>query len=394
MIYLSKLESKHISISSTVTNTNRRAALLIAFTSGVACMGDAFLYAYLPVHGKEIGLSVFAIGVILSINRFSRLVTNGWVAWISNKIGLKKIILISILLTALSTYFYGQNMIIFYWIVLRILWGIAFSAFRLSYMRFSHLSSRPSGTMGLGKSFQEIGPLLVYWFGPFFLYLLGPELLFTALTALSVLLIPIVFFLPSDLGVNQHVSLFKISKPQHVDYWAFLTAFTETAIVVGLSNLLSFNDGQVISMLGSVAIYISIKRVLSVLISPFIGRVSDKIGLNKLFHFSGLGMFFSVLLVILNLSEIGVILFFLFLNINLVCLPLIAIQNTEETGIYRRLTNTNTSRDLGLSVGALVTLPLLNIIHPSIIFSVTLVLMILSYLQILNRCTTIAKKPE
>lgn len=382
MISLRALKYKQIAINT--SSTNKKAALLVAFIAGIAGMGDAFLYAYLPVHGKEIGLSLFAVGFILSINRFSRLFTNNWVAWVSNKFGLKKILFISVFITIISSFFYGQNLILLYWFILRVIWGVAFSAFRLSYMRYSQLSQNPTSSLGLGKSLQEIGALLVYWFGPFCLYLLGPELLFTSLAILSILLLPLVMLLPTDSVGNQNLSLFKLSKPKKIDFWAFLLAFVESAIIIGLSKLLNFSEDSVISVLGGVAVYISLKKLLSIVISPFVGRMSSKVGINKLFQYSAIGIFLSVLLIVLNISSTGIIIFFFFLNVNLVCLPLIAIQNTEENGIYRRLSYTNTARDLGLSIGALIVLPLLDVVNASIFFFITLLFMILSYLKLID----------
>ena len=62
-------------------NNPLKYTLLSAIILAIANIGDAFLYAYLPANYQSIGIPIFWVGVILSINRFTRLFLNGWVAY-------------------------------------------------------------------------------------------------------------------------------------------------------------------------------------------------------------------------------------------------------------------------------------------------------------------------
>ncbi|HKZ38926.1 MAG TPA: hypothetical protein VJ184_14790, partial [Chryseolinea sp.] len=49
------------------------ASLALAFAS----FGDAFLYAFLPVNNAAVGVPLVWVGILLSINRFVRIFSNG-----------------------------------------------------------------------------------------------------------------------------------------------------------------------------------------------------------------------------------------------------------------------------------------------------------------------------
>ncbi|GIT17039.1 MAG: hypothetical protein CM1200mP38_6960 [Dehalococcoidia bacterium] len=66
------------------------------------------LYAVLPSMLGEFGMTAgLAAGVILSTNRWIRMFSNSWAAKIYNKFGLKRPLMISLILALFSTASYG-----------------------------------------------------------------------------------------------------------------------------------------------------------------------------------------------------------------------------------------------------------------------------------------------
>ena len=51
-------------------------ALLVALATGFSLLGDQALYAVLPVIHSDLGLSALQVGLLLSVNRWIRLLTN------------------------------------------------------------------------------------------------------------------------------------------------------------------------------------------------------------------------------------------------------------------------------------------------------------------------------
>ena len=53
----------------------------------VAMIGDTLLYAVLPLYHQQFGLSLAMVGVLLSLNRWIRLLANSAVAHLGERIG-------------------------------------------------------------------------------------------------------------------------------------------------------------------------------------------------------------------------------------------------------------------------------------------------------------------
>ena len=53
----------------------------------IALIGDALIYVVLPLYHQEFGVSLAMVGVLLSLNRWIRLLANSGVAAIGEKVG-------------------------------------------------------------------------------------------------------------------------------------------------------------------------------------------------------------------------------------------------------------------------------------------------------------------
>ncbi len=93
----------------------------------LALLGDATLYAVLPTHTRDVGVTVASVGILLSANRFIRLALNGPAGLIYERWRRRPLFIASLLLGALSTAIYvlAQG----FWLLLagRLLWGVAWS---------------------------------------------------------------------------------------------------------------------------------------------------------------------------------------------------------------------------------------------------------------------------
>ena len=61
--------------------------IAVALAVGATLLGDSMLYAVMPSRPEAWALSVPAVGILLSVNRLVRLVTNSVAAWIIERFG-------------------------------------------------------------------------------------------------------------------------------------------------------------------------------------------------------------------------------------------------------------------------------------------------------------------
>ncbi|TYP79817.1 MFS transporter [Paenibacillus methanolicus] len=146
-----------------------RAVVMVGAVSGLALFGDAMLYVVLPIYWKEAGLdSLWQVGLVLSINRFVRLPLNPLIGWLYNRLPLRAGLYAAVLLAALTTAGYGIWKGFAAWLVLRALWGIAWSLLRiggyLTVIRYSDRTNR-GRLMGRYNGVWRLGSLVGVLFG-------------------------------------------------------------------------------------------------------------------------------------------------------------------------------------------------------------------------------------
>jgi len=144
-----------------------RVAWTLAACTALALFGDSTLYAVLPSQHAQAGVSLAAVGWLLSINRLVRLPLNVFSGWLSDRIGPKGPYLVGIALGVLSTAGYGLVRGFWPLMALRALWGIAWTLIAVAayalLLNISH-PARRGRLMGLFVSFAflggAVGPIL------------------------------------------------------------------------------------------------------------------------------------------------------------------------------------------------------------------------------------------
>lgn len=111
---------------------SRDPITVISLITAACLIGDSMLYVALPTHWQEAGLaSLWEVGAILSVNRLARLPLNPLVGWLYGKISARTGILFSVLLAVLTTAAYAFAQGFFAWLLIRCLWGLAWTFLRL-----------------------------------------------------------------------------------------------------------------------------------------------------------------------------------------------------------------------------------------------------------------------
>ena len=100
---------------------------VVGLGTALSLWGDTSLYTVLPTHTADAAITLAAVGVMLSANRWVRLLSNGPAGWLCDRWPRRWLFVPALFLGALSTAIYGFTQ--GYWPLLigRLLWGIAWS---------------------------------------------------------------------------------------------------------------------------------------------------------------------------------------------------------------------------------------------------------------------------
>ncbi|MBI5305944.1 MAG: MFS transporter [Chloroflexi bacterium] len=100
----------------------------IGLGTALSLMGDAALYAVLPTHTSDAGIALASVGLILSVNRFIRLATNGVIGSLYDRWHDRHAIFIaSLWIGVASTALYALTFGLAPMLAARLLWGLAWS---------------------------------------------------------------------------------------------------------------------------------------------------------------------------------------------------------------------------------------------------------------------------
>ncbi|WHY59995.1 MFS transporter [Cytobacillus firmus] len=169
--------------------------IIVAIVTALSLLGDSMLYIALPIYWETAGLeSIWQVGVLLSINRFIRLPFNPFAGWIYKHISLKAGLIIAVLLGGFTTIGYGVFEGFAAWVILRALWGIAWSFFRiggLSVVAVYAENNKRGSSMGLYNGLYRTGSLVGMLVGGLLVPILGLSTVSIAFGLLSLLGLPL-----------------------------------------------------------------------------------------------------------------------------------------------------------------------------------------------------------
>jgi DHA1 family inner membrane transport protein len=131
-------------------------ALSTALVVSASLLGDTLLYTVLPVSAASLGISRPMVGVILSLNRWVRLLTNPLAARLYERFPAGSLIVAAIVLGTVSTAMYAVPTAIVVLLLGRLLWGFCYSLLRLG----SYLAALEDAASHAGR---RIGDTRAIW---------------------------------------------------------------------------------------------------------------------------------------------------------------------------------------------------------------------------------------
>lgn len=268
--------------------------ITIALITAISLLGNEMLIIVMPIYWKFFGLdSLWQIGVLLSINRFIRIPINSFVGWCYHRISKRTGVLVAVFLAALSTYSYGVLKGFAILLVVRIVWGVAWSFLRLggflTVIACSTLRTRGQ-LIGLYNGLWGLGTLFGVLIGGLFSDLIGIQFITTVFAILAFLTLPLVVkFIPNTPSVEREEetteqrSIFKSRPHRKVLFNGFLVSLIVAGIFFStLSKIVEYHMSEEVVIWGFTigaatiaGIVQSVKTGSDPFLAPAIGRWSD-----------------------------------------------------------------------------------------------------------------------
>lgn len=241
--------------------------IVVAIVTALSLIGDSMLYIALPIYFREAGLdSIWQVGIILSINRFIRLPLNPIIGWVYHKVSLRTGIITAIILTIISTCGYGIAQSFIIWIILRCLWGLAWSLLRiggLSTVVYYSTNINRGKTMGMFNGIYRLGSLVGMMLGGIFVPIFGLQAVSLFFGILALFGVPLIIKTVTSKNIDKEQENNSANKKQSFlvqllaknTLLVILSGFLITMLFQGvftstLSSVIEYHYGEEIRLLG------------------------------------------------------------------------------------------------------------------------------------------------
>lgn len=268
-----------------VATSQNRNAVLIAAATAFSLLGDQALYSVLPVYYDSLGIAAFEVGILLSANRWIRLVTNEIAHRMLEHTPQRLLFCLALFLGALTTLAYAATHSFTILLLARILWGLAWSFIRhLGLLSIMHDTpvSQAGRTMGLYNGISRVGSVAGLFGGALVVDWLGFVPAMLVLGIVSLLAVPLGF-----VGLHPGNILTKSTQHEGEGVWSYrILGFAMGVAGPGLvmatlgAVVATYVDGlaSAATLTGGV---LAVRFLLDAAAAPRLGAVTDTLGVRK-----------------------------------------------------------------------------------------------------------------
>jgi len=374
---------------SKIKNNDSQVIVIVALLTAISLFGDSMLYIALPIFWEEAGLnSIWQVGVLLSVNRFIRLPFNPLIGWLYHKISLKTGFIIAISLGSLTTLGYGLFNGFLAWVILRGIWGIAWSFFRIGGLSVIALHAEENNrgkSMGLYNGIYRLGSLVGMLAGGILVPIIGLDIVSVIFGCMTLCGLPFIFiYMKNTSSENKSISENAAVKMKLLDYISkrnlaiIITGFCVTLLIQGvltstLSSVLEYHHGEQIELFGMIVnvtfisgLILSVRWVWEPFLGERFGHWSD--GQRGRIPLLLMTLIISCITFGLLSSNLPIVLFILIILIVLIgatalttIVDAIAIDASKTTNVVSFLTTYSIVQDLGAAIGPFISFILLGL---------------------------------
>ncbi|MHC4985588.1 MAG: MFS transporter [Planctomycetota bacterium] len=290
---------------------SRWAVIMAGIASALSLLGDQAVYVIVPYHYQEMGLRPWHVAIILSVNRFVRLLTNHLVNWLIHRVHSAFLFVGVLVLAAALAFTYGLQPPFVVFVIARVLWGLCWSMIR-QIGTMTSIRAMPGQevgrTVGLYSGLARAGSIAGLALGGFFFDELGLRWCFFALAGISLLGV-----IPAA-AIGKTIKRLSYRHEEHIHghvprmsrgllVCGFLLGCMGYGIIFSkltdiLKTLAPDDTIDLFSLSVKLATFASIvlctRHVIGLLFGPKLGRLSDRIGCRR----SAFGFFMMSMLLL------------------------------------------------------------------------------------------------
>lgn len=319
----------------------------------VCMIGDTLLYAVLPLYHQEFGLSLAMVGVLLSLNRWIRLVANSGVAHFGERIGPHALMIAAALGSAVSTTIYGLVENPTAQILARILWGISYAALNLSTLAYA-VSDRANAGKRVGASRAAIGLVqaLSLVGGAWIVLELGARpvfLIFGAVTLIALCAAIVLPRLPPEPAAKKG---FKLPVPHRLEVWGFVMGFSGDGVFLLTLAFLMKDSITSVAPVMATALLLALRWLVEVTTGPIGGWIGDRFGARRIAIANAALLVSGFVLIAADHELLGALMIVTTRGMFNTLIPVLVIERGHGT-VLSSQASYSTWRDFGAAVGPL-----------------------------------------
>jgi MFS family permease len=330
-----------------------RAVALSSSVIGLGLLGDTLIYAVLPLYHAEWGISLAMVGVLLSLNRWVRLVANSLVAWIGEHIGARRMMIAAAVGSIVSTTCYGLDGGEALQIAARMLWGISFAALNLGSLAYA-VADRANAGKRLGAGRALIGVIQASCFvgGALLVLEIGPRNVFLVLGALTLLALVAALMLPPLHTEPTDRRGFRLPKPHRLEIWGFLLGFSGDGVFLLTLAFLLKDSVTSVAPIVATALVLALRCLVDATGGPVGGWMGDRFGARPIAVATGSIMVLGYFLIAGHVDVVGSVVIVLMRGLFNTLIPVMVMQRVTG-GFLSSQASYSTWRDFGAALGPL-----------------------------------------
>ncbi len=324
----------------------------------VGMIGDTLLYVVLPIHHQEFGLSLAMVGVLLSLNRWVRLLANSAVAHLGERIGPHALMVAAAAGSIVSTAAYGLAESAALQVTARLLWGISYAALNLSTLAYA-VSDRPNAGKRVGISRAMIGIVQACSLvgGAWLSLQTSPRFVFVAFGAVTSIALVAALLLPRLPAEKTAARGFRLPLPHRLEIWGFVLGFAGDGVfLLTLAFLMKDSITSVAPILAT-ALLLALRWLVEVTTGPVGGWIGDRFGARQMSIANGALLVLGFALIAADHEVLGALLTVMTRGMFNTLIPVLVIERGHGTGkgagVLSSQASYSTWRDFGAAVGPL-----------------------------------------
>jgi MFS transporter, DHA1 family, inner membrane transport protein len=319
----------------------------------VALIGDALIYVVLPLYHQEFGISLAMVGVLLSLNRWIRLLANSAVAHLGERIGPHALMIAAAVGSIVSTSLYGLAEGAELQIVARCLWGISFAALNLSTLAYA-VSDRPNAGKRVGLLRAMIGVVQVMALigGAWLALEVGSRQVFVIFGAITSIALLAALLLPRLPPEPASTAGFKLPFPHKLEIWGFMLGFAGDGVFLLTLAFLMKDSITTVAPVLATAILLALRWVVEISTGPIAGWIGDRFGARQISSANGVILVAGFAAIATGHEVIGALLVVTTRGMFNTLIPVLVIERGKAS-VLSSQASYSTWRDFGAAVGPL-----------------------------------------